>query len=76
MSQGRGMRKLKIRAAGLVFLVILAGLLSLSIAAYQQVFTKVTMITLDTDHTGAQLQLQSDEKLQHILVGTVRDISN
>ena len=69
------MRKLKIRAAGLVFLVILAGLLSLSIAAYQQVFTKVTMITLDTDHTGAQLQLQSDVKLRGILVGTVRDIS-
>jgi len=75
MSQGRGMRKVRIRVAGLVFLVILAGLLSLSVAAYQQVFTKVTMITLDTDHTGAQLQLQSDVKLRGILVGTVREIS-
>jgi virulence factor Mce-like protein len=69
------MGKLKTRLAGLVFLALLAGLLSLSIAAYQQVFTKVTLVTLDTDHTGAQLQLQSDVKLRGILVGTVRDIS-
>ncbi|MDQ1721253.1 MAG: hypothetical protein QOI26_987, partial [Pseudonocardiales bacterium] len=32
------MRKLPTRLAGLVFLALLAGLLSLSIAAYQQVF--------------------------------------
>jgi virulence factor Mce-like protein len=69
------MQKLKTRLAGVVFLAMLAGLLSLSIAAYQQVFTKVTLVTLDTDHTGAQLQLQSDVKLRGILVGTVRKIS-
>jgi len=68
-------KKLRVRLAGLVFLAALAGLLSLSIAAYQQVFTKVTLVTLDTDHTGAQLQLQSDVKLRGILVGTVRKIS-
>lgn len=69
------MRKLRIRLAGLVFLAVLAGLLSLSVAAYHQVFTKVTLVTLDTDHTGAQLQLQSDVKLRGILVGAVRHIS-
>ncbi|HEV2887530.1 MAG TPA: MCE family protein [Jatrophihabitans sp.] len=68
-------RKFRTRLAGLVFLAVLAGLLSLSIAAYRQVFTKVTLVTLDTDHTGAQLQLQSDVKLRGILVGTVRKIS-
>ena len=67
--------KLKTRLAGLVFLAVLAGLLSLSIAAYKQVFTKVTLVTLDTDHTGDQLQLQSDVKLRGILVGSVRKIS-
>jgi virulence factor Mce-like protein len=75
MSRETGMRKLRVRLAGLVFLVVLAGLLSLSIAAYRQVFTKVTLVTLDTDHTGAQLQLQSDVKLRGILVGSVRKIS-
>ncbi len=75
MSRETKMKKLRIRLAGLVFLALLAGLLSLSIAAYQQVFTKVTLVTLDTDHTGAQLQPQSDVKLRGILVGTVRTIS-
>jgi phospholipid/cholesterol/gamma-HCH transport system substrate-binding protein len=75
VSRETRLSKLKRRLAGLVFLAMLAGLLSLSIAAYQQVFTKVTMVTLDTDHTGAQLQLQSDVKLRGIPVGTVRNIS-
>jgi phospholipid/cholesterol/gamma-HCH transport system substrate-binding protein len=63
------------RLYGLVFLAVLAGLLSLSVAAYQQVFTRVTLVTLDTDHTGAQLLPQSDVKLRGIEVGTVRSIS-
>ncbi|HEY2042108.1 MAG TPA: MCE family protein [Jatrophihabitans sp.] len=67
--------KLRKRLAGLVFLVVLAGLLSLSVAAYQQKFTKVTLVTLDTDHTGAQLLPQSDVKLRGIIVGQVRKIS-
>jgi virulence factor Mce-like protein len=45
------------------------------VAAYQQVFTKVTMVTLDTDHTGAQLLPASDVKLRGIVVGSVRSIS-
>lgn len=67
--------KLRLRAYGLVFLAVLAGLVGLSIAAYQQVFTKVTMVTLDTDHTGAQLIPDSDVKLRGIVVGSVRSIS-
>ncbi|HET6209371.1 MAG TPA: MCE family protein [Jatrophihabitans sp.] len=67
--------KLRLRAYGLIFLAVLAGLVGLSVAAYQQVFTKVTMVTLDTDHTGAQLIPQSDVKLRGIVVGTVRSIS-
>ncbi|HJQ02784.1 MAG TPA: MCE family protein [Jatrophihabitans sp.] len=69
------LRKLRIRAYGLVFLAVLAGLVSLSVAAYQQVFSKVTMVTLDTDHTGAQLIPESDVKLRGIVVGSVRSIS-
>jgi phospholipid/cholesterol/gamma-HCH transport system substrate-binding protein len=75
MAAGSVATKLRKRLAGLVFLVVLAGLLSLSIAAYQQKFTKVTMVTLDTDHTGAQLLPQSDVKLRGIIVGQVRKIS-
>jgi phospholipid/cholesterol/gamma-HCH transport system substrate-binding protein len=67
--------KIRRRVYGLVFLAVLASLVSLSVAAYRQVFTKVTMVTLDTDHTGAQLLPQSDVKLRGILVGQVRTIS-
>lgn len=75
MATGSKFGKLRIRLYGLVFIAVLGGLVSLSVAAYQQVFTKVTMVTLDTDHTGAQLQPQSDVKLRGIVVGSVRSIS-
>ncbi len=74
-SANSALTKLRLRAYGLVFLAVLAGLVGLSIAAYQQVFTKVTMVTLDTDHTGAQLIPESDVKLRGIVVGSVRSIS-
>ncbi len=69
------MARYRARLYGLVFLAVLAGLVSLSVAAYRQVFTKVTLVTLDTDHTGAQLLPQSDVKLRGIVVGEVRGIS-
>ncbi|MFL6163381.1 MAG: MCE family protein [Jatrophihabitantaceae bacterium] len=69
------MARYRVRLYGLVFLAVLAGLVSLSVAAYQQVFTKVTMVTLDTDHTGAQLQPRSDVKLRGVVIGSVRSIS-
>lgn len=75
MAMTARLRRYRTRSLGLVFLVVLAGLVGLSIAAYNQVFTKVTMVTLDTDHTGAQLLPQSDVKLRGILVGSVRSIS-
>lgn len=75
MATSARMKRYRSRLLGLVFLVVLASLVGLSIAAYQQVFTKVTMVTLDTDHTGAQLLPQSDVKLRGILVGSVRSIS-
>ena len=75
MATSAHLKRYRTRLLGLVFLAVLAGLVGLSIAAYQQVFTKVTMVTLDTDHTGAQLLPQSDVKLRGILVGTVRAIS-
>jgi virulence factor Mce-like protein len=63
------------RLYGVGFIALLVALLTLSVLSYQQVFTKVTVVTLDTDHTGAQLLKQSDVKLRGILVGEVRRIS-
>src|SRR4051794_14435177 len=75
MARASRVARFRVRLYGLVFLAVLASLVSLSVAAYQQVFTKVTMVTLDTDHTGAQLLPRSDVKLRGIVVGEVRSIS-
>jgi virulence factor Mce-like protein len=75
MARDSRLARFRVRLYGLVFLAVLAGLVSLSVAAYRQVFTPVTMVTLDTDHTGAQLLPQSDVKLRGIVVGSVRSIS-
>lgn len=75
MAASARLKRYRTRLLGLVFLVVLAALVGLSIAAYRQVFTSVTMVTLDTDHTGAQLLPQSDVKLRGIVVGSVRSIS-
>jgi virulence factor Mce-like protein len=59
---------------GVVFLAVLALLLSLSVAVYQQAFTSVVRITLEADSLGNQLDPRADVKLRGLLVGEVRDV--
>lgn len=67
-------RVTKRRLLGVLLVVIVLGLLSLSVAFYDKAFTTTTTVTLRTDHTGNQLQPQSDVKLRGIIVGEVRSI--
>jgi virulence factor Mce-like protein len=62
-------------AYGVVFLVVVALLIGLSIAAFQKRFTPVVGVTLLTDRIGSQLQEASDVKLRGLIVGEVRSIS-
>ncbi|GAA1888197.1 MCE family protein [Lapillicoccus jejuensis] len=62
------------RAYGVAFLVLVAVLVGLSIAAFQQRFTPVVAVTLLTDKVGTQLQVGSDVKVRGLVVGQVRDI--
>jgi virulence factor Mce-like protein len=64
------------RLLGLAYLGVLVGLVSLSIAVYNKDFTNTILITLQTDHTGNQLQTQSDVKEQGIIVGSVRKVKS
>jgi len=64
------------RSLGLLLLVLVAGLVALSIAVYNKVFTKVVLVKLETDHTGNQLLTHSDVKERGIIVGEVRSISS
>ena len=49
------MRVLRLRLYGVVFIAVLALLLSLSVAVYQQVFTPAVRIRLEADSLGNQL---------------------
>jgi virulence factor Mce-like protein len=63
------------RASGVVFLCVLALLVGLSVAVFQQRFTPAVLVQLRTDHVGNQLQEASDVKVRGLVVGQVRDIS-
>lgn len=62
------------RTYGVAFLLIIALLLSLSIASFKKVFTDVVDVTLKTDRIGSQLQEASDVKIRGLIVGEVRAI--
>ncbi|TFV76928.1 MCE family protein [Blastococcus sp. CT_GayMR19] len=63
------------RVQGVVFLVVLALLLGLSVAIYRKAFTDVARVTLETDAAGNQLQEASDVKMRGVIVGDVREVS-
>ncbi|MGW3727015.1 MCE family protein [Streptomyces sp. NPDC000851] len=65
---------MRLRVYGLVFLAVLALLLSLSVAVYRQAFTPVVRITLEADSLGNQLDRRADVKLRGLLVGEVREV--
>ncbi|MEU6254811.1 MCE family protein [Streptomyces sp. NPDC047043] len=68
------MRALRLRLYGVVFLAVLALLLSLSVAVYRQAFTPVVRIKLEADSLGNQLDPRADVKLRGLLVGEVRSV--
>ncbi|MEU7525755.1 MCE family protein [Saccharothrix sp. NPDC042600] len=62
------------RLLGVVFIAVIALFLSLTVALYNDAFTKVVKVTLKTDRVGNQLQLASDVKVRGLVVGEVADI--
>lgn len=72
--RGQLSRAARLRLYGVVFLTVLALLLSLTVAVYQQVFTPVVRITLEADSLGNQLKQRADVKLRGLIVGEVRGV--
>ncbi len=62
------------KAYGVGFIAVVALLIGVSIAAFQQRFTSVVMVNLLTDRIGSQLQKSSDVKIRGLIVGEVRSI--
>ena len=65
---------MRLKVYGVVFIAVLALLLSLSVAVYRQAFTPVVRITLEADSLGNQLDPRADVKLRGLLVGEVREV--
>jgi len=63
------------RLLGIGFIVVIAGLVSLSIAMYNKAFTPVVNVSLTTDKLGNQLQVLGDVKVRGLIVGSIKDIT-
>jgi phospholipid/cholesterol/gamma-HCH transport system substrate-binding protein len=73
--QSEALNRLRHRLYGLVFLVVVALVAWLAIAFYDKAFTPVTLVNLDTQRAGLQLNTQADVKIRGLIVGDVRKIS-
>ncbi len=69
-------QKVMLRVYGVVFLLVMALLIGLSVATYRKAFIEVVHVTLETDKVGNQLAPPSDVKLRGLIVGEVRDVSS
>ena len=67
--------KTKRRLLGVLFIALVASLITLSIAIYNKAFTPTVDVTLQADHTGNQLLLDSDVKERGIIVGSVKSVT-
>ncbi|WP_291418165.1 MCE family protein [Actinophytocola sp.] len=71
----RGMATFRRRMLGVGFIVVIAALVSLSIAMYNKAFTPVVRVSLTTDKLGNQLQVRGDVKVRGLIVGEIREIT-
>jgi virulence factor Mce-like protein len=67
---------LRRRLQGLLFLVVVIGLVALAIAEYSGAFSRGVPVTLRVDHTGLQLDKHSDVKVRGLVVGEVTGLSS
>jgi phospholipid/cholesterol/gamma-HCH transport system substrate-binding protein len=67
--------KTRRRLAGVVFLAFLALLAWLAVAAFNKQFTPATMVTLYTDSTGNEMNINADVTVRGVVVGQVRSIT-
>jgi virulence factor Mce-like protein len=63
-----------LRTYGVVFLLVLALLVGLTVAIYNKTFVDVVNVTLETNRVGNQLAPPADVKLRGMIVGEVRGV--
>ena len=70
-----GAALVRMRLGGVVFLVVLALLIALTIAIYQKAFTPTVDVVLQADRAGNQLTAPADVKVRGVIVGQARSIT-
>ncbi len=68
-------QKTRRRLAGVAFLVVLALLAWLSVAIYNQQFTRAALVTLQVGSTGNEMHLGASVMVRGVQVGEVRSIT-
>ena len=63
-----------LRTYGLVFLLVLAALVGLTVAVYDKAFVDVVHVTLQAGRAGNQLAPPADVKVRGMIVGEVRSV--
>ncbi|MGB3697208.1 MAG: MCE family protein [Gordonia sp. (in: high G+C Gram-positive bacteria)] len=69
------MGTLKRRLLGLLFFVVVIGLLALSVLKFRGTFDEYSMVTLRTDNAGNALVKNADVKANGVVVGSVRSVN-
>lgn len=67
-------RKSVRRGAGVVFLLVMAALATLSVQVYEKTFSDDVLVTLRADRIGNQLNKSSEVKARGVVVGDVRAV--
>jgi phospholipid/cholesterol/gamma-HCH transport system substrate-binding protein len=70
------MRRHPYRLYGTVLLAVIAGLVTLTLLAFNQAFTPFTDVTVHVERAGLQLLPGSDVKVRGIIVGSVQNITS
>ena len=69
-----GAALVRMRIAGVAFIVVLIMLIALTIAFYNKAFTPVVNVVLEADRAGNQLGTPADVKVNGVIVGEVREV--
>src|SRR3712207_4552399 len=65
----------RLLVAGVAFIALMAVLIAFSIAIYQKKFDRVAMVTIQADRAGMQLAKFGDVRINGVLVGQVRSVT-
>lgn len=66
----------RLRLQGLLYIVVIAALVWVSIAAYQKVFTDHITVTVDARRAGAQLNVGGDVRMNGAIIGRVSGVDS